>query len=238
MRAADLDAEEHARREQDDDGGEERDPEVGDRLAEDQLPGAQRGDAQLLHRPALLLAHDRERGREHGGQHQQEADQAGHQELGRLELGVEEDARLEGERRRRRPGPPARSVAATSVGVLLGRRGRGRSRGRSWPVVESAPSSRSWTAARAAGGEVAAVALRDDEHGAGHAAARVSASRSLARPGRRDQVEVGRVRERRDELAARRAAVAVLDGEAHVADVEVEGEAVEHEHEGRAARSA
>ena len=33
--------------------------EVGERLADDQLARAQRGDAQLLHRAALLLAHDR-----------------------------------------------------------------------------------------------------------------------------------------------------------------------------------
>ena len=82
-------------------------PEVGEGLAEDQLRRPEGGDAQLLHRPPLLLAHDGERGREDGGQHQQEADEAGHQELGRLELRVEEDARLEGERRTRRPGPPA-----------------------------------------------------------------------------------------------------------------------------------
>ena len=39
------------------------------------------------------------------------------------------------------------------------------------------------------------------------------------------------MREGGDELAARRAAVAVLHGEAHVAHVEVERVAVEHEHE-------
>ena len=162
VRAADLDPEQHPRRDQDDERREEGDAEVGDRLAEDELPGAQRRDAQLLHRPPLLLPHDREGGREDRGHHEQEADEPGDEELRRLGLRVEQDAGLEHEGGLR---PPTRALQGLrDEGPVLLRDQRagvaehGLGGGRVGAVEEELDRG------GAPGREIAAVALGDDQH--------------------------------------------------------------------------
>ena len=103
VRAGDGDAEEEAGRDEDQDRGEEGDPQVRQGLAQDQLAGLQGRHPQLLHRPALFFPHHGDGGRKHGGQHQDEADEAGNEEPCGFELRVVPDARLEIDRRQLHP---------------------------------------------------------------------------------------------------------------------------------------
>ena len=73
-------------------GGDQPDEEVGDRLSDDQLQGVHGRDTDLFHGPSLLLPHDGEGGGDHRRHHQDEHDEAGHEEIGAAQLGVEKDA--------------------------------------------------------------------------------------------------------------------------------------------------
>ena len=204
-------------------------PRYGIVLPDDQLPRPQRRDAQLLHRAALLLAHDGERRREHGRQHEQEADEPGYEELRRLELRVEEDPRLEVDGRAQALAAPRERLGHDREVLLGDERPRvaedRRGGGRVGAVHDELHGC------LVAPGEVAGVALGDDQDRLRQPPLR---ERLEVGAGRRrgHEVEVGGARERGDELAARPAPVAVLHREAHVAHVEVQRVAVEHEHEG------
>ena len=148
-----------------------------------------------------------------------------------LELGVVEDARARVEAAGALQA--GRGAVRDQACVGLGRRSRARSRARWWRWWRR--RRRAGTApARCALGERARVALGDHQHRPRHAPLgdrrEVAAGRR-----RRDLVEVGRVHEGGHQLAAARALVEVLHGEAHVAHVEVDRVAVEHQHEGRQA---
>ena len=143
--AAHHHVEQHARGQEDDRRGQQRDHQVGRGLAQDQLGGAHGRHADLLHGAALLLAHHRHRGGEDRGQHQQEADQAGHQELGGAQLRVVEDARLvDRDVRRGRSRAGQRGVQEPRVG--LGRDGPGVAEDGLRGAWRRSPSSRSCAA--------------------------------------------------------------------------------------------
>ena len=70
------------------DQGEEGHGDVRDDFADHELERADGRDDQLLERSQLALAHDRQRGQEHGQELQDDAHQARDHEVGALELRV------------------------------------------------------------------------------------------------------------------------------------------------------
>ena len=75
----------------------ERDGEVRQRLADDVGAGAERRHPHLLHRAALLLAHDRERRRDDRRNHADVGDEAGDEEQRAAKLRVVPDPRFDGD---------------------------------------------------------------------------------------------------------------------------------------------
>ena len=73
----------------------ERDDEVRRRLAEHVRHRPDRRHPHLLHRPGFLLAHDRQRRGDDGGEHRDVGDEAGDEEQRAAQLGVVPDARLD-----------------------------------------------------------------------------------------------------------------------------------------------
>ena len=123
--------EQEPRREQDQPHLHVADQDVGDDLAEHHLERARRHGEQVLHRAALALARDGQRGDHHHRHRQHDAHQARHDVVLRDRLGVvvRVDAQLDGPslaaRKRERPfevvarGPSTRARAASRCALLV-----------------------------------------------------------------------------------------------------------------------
>ena len=209
----------------------------GQQLAHEQLPRADRRDDELLHGADLLLAHDPHGREQHRHDHQDHREHGRHVEPAALEVGVVEDPRDEHDLAD--GGASAAPVAAQPPlldrDAELARDGRGVAEG---DVGRGRRRCRPRSAGRAAGRDAASAApkpwpiTRPSCASRGHEPA-VDLGGPLAAA---DDLEVARLDEAVDELAARRAAVLVDEHRRHVGHVGVDGEAEDRDLDDRARR--
>ena len=216
--------EERHRDEDDDERGQKRQRQIRQRLAEYVHGWTHRRHPHLFHRPAFLLAHDRKRRGDDGGDHRDIRDEPGDEEQGAPQLRVVPDAWFQCHWRGHGDG-----------GVLVSgylrddRLGVAHHRRRSVGVLAVDDDLH---ARRPVILDIAAVPGGDDQHESRLVAIDDAMELRLGcQVG--DEIEVARVDERRDEGAAVGRSVAVLDGQPHVADVEVQRVAVEQQEHGR-----